>query len=63
MINHTLVVSVVIGTTASPIQAVTIVKSHSMRAHRPRRDDGRIDYTKLAQGQGRVKVNNVDINL
>lgn len=27
-----------------------------MRTGRPRRDDGRIDYTKLASGQGRVKV-------
>ena len=27
-----------------------------MRGTRPRRDDGRIDYTKLAKGQGRVKL-------
>ena len=27
-----------------------------MRGTRPRRDDGRIDYTKLAKGQGRVRL-------
>jgi hypothetical protein len=26
-----------------------------MRTGRPRREDGRIDYTKLAQGHGKVK--------